>query len=176
MDEDRVLFNFKVKYTKKEYISLNKFQIQVLCRNMHVIIYGLVFLLFSIYLYKESGFCIQNILCIIFTALYTLFIYFYPILYANIRYSSKKNIDKLGMIVDFNIYDSYFKVNVENEENSYDYYYINLYKVYENKSHFYLYIDKGHAYIIPKKRITGNISNFRMVLRKNVLKKYIRIV
>lgn len=176
MDEEKALFDIKVKYDKKEYIDFSKFQVYVLYRYIHVLIYFLTFFIFSTYLYKENGFCTQSILCIIFIIIYTLFIYLYPYINSFFKYLSKNKKQVTEIVVNFEVCNTCLRITSSDGKIPYTLNYHKLYRVYENKSHFYLYINKSKAYLIPKKKLTGNISNFRAILKSNVFKKYKKII
>ncbi|MBR1884314.1 MAG: YcxB family protein [Clostridia bacterium] len=168
--EEKELFSVKVKYTKEEYLYLKKFHTYVMCRYYHIAIYALLFFIFSVLIYSSSKITLKSVLCIIFFVVYTAFVYLLPYVHNSLK---SKNMKKIN--AEFKVYNYGILSRVSENTGYYKVAYSSFYAAYETASHFYLYINKQNAYIIPKKCITGNISNFRNILRMNLKKKYYRM-
>lgn len=175
MDNDIVnevcLFKFKVKYTKNEYLKLNKFYVYVMYRYIHILIYALITVIFSLNLYTKAGFGI-TLFSILGIIIYTIVVYFMPYIYI----AMKKNMLNINLQVSFDVYDKFLEVKTNKSDIKERKYYSSIVKVYETKSHFYVYVSNTSAYIVPKKSIAGNISNFRNILKRNLKKKYVSVI
>ncbi len=168
-EEDIELFDFNVKYTRDEYLKLNKFHIYVLYRYIHILVYFIIFTLLSVYLYTNMNIKNIVILCIGFV-LYTAIVIALP--YVNMRINKKKMV--IDLEVHFKIFSKAIQTIVNNnvEMKSYD----KLLKAYETRTNFYIYISNNSAYIIPKKKITGKISMLRSILKHSLGKKYVNMI
>ncbi len=71
----------------------------------------------------------------------------------------------------YNFYKRYF--SVENVDGSAQILYFKVYKVIENKTHFYIYISREYAFIVDKNGFEkGDCNEFKKFIRKKVFGKY----
>lgn len=171
MDNEEYLFSFKTKYTKNEYLNFNKFHAYVKYRYVHIAVYIVMLIFFSINLYMQKSIP-MIILSAIFVLAYTAIIIALPYIYVHFN-KRKLNIN---MEVHFRVYDDFLSVQTNASDSKVKNYYSNIFKAYETKKYIFIYISKNSAYIINKKCIVGNISTLRKLLKKNIGKKYINVV
>ena len=70
----------------------------------------------------------------------------------------------------FKFYEKYFSIS--NNKQIEEIKYWKLYKVYESKEFFYLYIDKEHAFLLNKSTfVKGNPEDFFKFIKKKCLLK-----
>ena len=81
---------------------------------------------------------------------------------------TKENIRKSSTSIHtFFFYDYYLKVDKQ------IIYYFKLYKIFETKDYFYLYINQDYALMLDKKGFQiGTVENFRSFIKKKCLLKY----
>ena len=172
-NKEKEIFKASIKYTKNEYLKLNKFHAYVLPRYLYIAIYALMFFIFTFGLYFSMNKWF-SVAIIVFIVLIT--IYFISSPYLVLTNNLKKKKIKLGLKVDFTFYSNKMKIELPEDNIVEIKSYIELFKAYETKTNFYLYINKNSAYIIPKKKITGKINKVREILKYNLGKKYIRLI
>ena len=71
----------------------------------------------------------------------------------------------------YNFYERYFEIINNKKTQKMKYY--KLYKIHQDKTNFYFYIDETHAYIIDKRGfVKGSLTEFREFISKKCRFKY----
>lgn len=166
----KLLFKNSTQYSKKLYDEFTRFHNE---KN------SLSYDIFTIFILILLAYCIFATirakvipLAITFIMVLLLFIgyrFFNPI-YLYKKESNKKAITK-EKIFKFYFYDTYFKVrdNLDFDKISY----FRLYKVYETKKYFYLYLTKKYSFIIDKDCFTqGTAEEFSIFIKDKMKFKY----
>ena len=154
----KALFKNKTAYSKKIYdrfleFHRNKFGFKYKLYNIIVIGTILACIVYSVgyKAYTTSVvFCIILVIFIIWRSLK-------PVAEVSKDYNSDKV--KKSTIYTFNFYDKYFTVQDKKTVSKIKYY--KLYRLFQTKDFFYLYIDKSHAFLIDKSGFfKGNSVDF----------------
>lgn len=83
------------------------------------------------------------------------------------RYKKTKKQVKKNNTITFNFYNLYFTINKST------FYYFKLYKVFETKDYFYLYVNEDNAALINKNGFKiGSAEEFSKFIKKKCLFKY----
>lgn len=170
----KLLFKNATQYSKKLYDEFTRFH-----NDKNWLSYDI----FTIFILILLIYCIIAtirekivVLAIIFILTFIVFIgyrIFNPIYFYK-KEVSKKAITK-EKIFNFYFYDKYFKIR--DNLNFDKVYYFNLYKVYETKKYFYLYLDKKYSFIIDKSTFTqGTSEEFAEFIKSKVWLKYSKYI
>ncbi len=166
------LFENKTPYTYEEYLKLNKFHFSKSKKVYNILIIACIILIYSISIFMliVGSKILEPILYIIFATALGGIIKVIP-------YVATKSITKTDSFIN----------NVTNDEVFYDEYLINkteqselkvlynqVFKAYETKTHFYIYVNKRAAMIVNKENfILGNVDEFRKFLNNKLDNKFI---
>ncbi|MFR5312825.1 MAG: YcxB family protein [Clostridia bacterium] len=111
-------------------------------------------------------------LAICFCIIFCVFIFwrlFHPIYEVKKEFKSKKISQE--QVFTFKFYEKYFTICHNMDYSKMKYY--KLYKIYETKTFFYLYIDNDHAFLINKSGFVRGLSDdFSKFINKKCLFKY----
>lgn len=133
--------SFKNKLTKKDYF------LYLINRNSFILLSPLIILSLIVvfaFMVTKNGFSYNDLLYLLPILLFILsYIQIYSAI--NNAVKSNKNSDDLKVILE----QKRYKEVSSNGENSLEY--NRFYSYYENKSYYYLYVDKINALIIPKR-------------------------
>jgi len=164
------LFKNKTKCSKKEYNMFVKAHQKEygLQEKIYTIIYAIFFIFFIIYFLSSSIYIASIILTII-----TVVFLAYRILHPNIVMKRELKSKKIQNeeVNTFTFYKYFFRIKNKQKHSNMSYF--KIYKVLENKTHFYIYINSKRAFVLSKQGfIKGNVEDFSKFLRKRVWFKY----
>ena len=160
------LFKNITIYNSKNYNQFVKFHGEKF--NFSYNMYTLLMLALMIYCIVLSITQKNIFILILFLAMFALTVLFRMYLPAKRYQKTKKNFaqNKQTSVI-MNFYKFYFKI----EQKVYPY--LKLYKVFETKDYFYLYIDEDHAALVSKKGFKiGTVEDFTDFIKKKCLFKY----
>ena len=166
INKPNILFKNVTTYTSKNYNQFLKFH-----NDKYEFSYNFYTIIMSIIL----GYCaIMNIkqknisLIFLFTFLFIGFIALRLYLPVRRLKKTKENIKKVSNSTHtFLFYDYYLKVGKQTI------YYFKLYKIFESKDYFYLYINQDYALMLDKKGFQiGTVEDFRSFIKRKCLFKY----
>ena len=161
-----ILFKNKTKYTKQIYqkyleFHQNKFGLK------YKFITILVFLLLSFCFIINLKYSNYNTAFVFIIALISFFIYIFFAPTKKIQKELKTEKFEKEKEFTFTFYNNFFVIS--DKKNSEKIKYWKLYKIYETKEFFYLYINKSHALLLDKSSFSkGNISEFFKFIRKKI--------
>ena len=161
-----ILFKNKTKYTKEIYqkyleFHQNKFGLK------YKFITILVFLLLSFCFIINLKYSNYNTAFVFIIALISFFIYIFFAPTKKIQKELKTEKFEKEKEFTFTFYNNFFVIS--DKKNSEKIKYWKLYKIYETKEFFYLYINKSHALLLDKSSFSkGNISEFFKFIRKKI--------
>lgn len=165
----KILFKNKTKYTKDVYKKYLEFHQEKFGRKYTfttiVIILLLSFCIITNLIYKN-----YPTACLLIIALisYCFYQFFYPV--KKIQKELKTEKFEKEQTFTFKFYEKYFSIS--NNKQIEEIKYWKLYKVYESKEFFYLYIDKEHAFLLNKSTfVKGNPEDFFKFIKKKCLLK-----
>ena len=170
----KTLFQNVTIYSEKEYNTflqthIKKFNFK---ENFYTISYSLLILLCVIITLLNKEFLLGLFFIIVLIS-FIFWRLWHPISLVKKERSSKKITNHYKNI--YNFYNNYF-IN-SNVKGKCKFYYFKLYKVIENDTNFYLYINHEYAFIISKNGFKiGNCDDFRNFLKKKCLFKYSKSV
>ncbi|MGN1302285.1 MAG: YcxB family protein, partial [Clostridia bacterium] len=99
---------------------------------------------------------------------------FYRFIYPNKQVEKELKTDKFKNEKEFTFtfYEKFFVISDKKKSEKIKYW--KLYRVYETKEFFYLYIDNNHAFLLNKSTfIKGNTSNFLKFLKRKIWFKFL---
>lgn len=159
------LFKNTTKYTEKSYQQFvnfhgNKFNFSNTFSTIIMFIVLLYCIIFSI---TQKTF----LLTLFFVIMFILYIYI-KILLPMKRYSKTKDkFEKKSLHFTFDFYKFFFEIEKTRI------YYFKLYKVFETKDYFYLYIDDDTAFLVSKSGFKiGTAKEFSEFIKKKCFFKY----
>ena len=160
------LFKNITIYNSKNYNQFIKFHGEKF--NFSYNMYTLVLLALTLYCIILNIIEKNLLLFLLFFAIFALTILFRMYLPVKRYQKTKKKFAKSKQTsVTINFYKFYFKI----EQNVFPY--IKLYKVFETKDYFYLYIDEENAVLVSKNGFKiGTIKDFTEFIKKKCLFKY----
>lgn len=165
-----LLFKNKTILSKKNYMNLVKFHQKK--NNWKYWLYTAIFSLLFIFCFSFQISAKNYLISILVLLAFICFIsyrFIYPYYKTNKELKSDKIQKNLTNFYMF--YDKYFKV--KNEIASSKHKYNKLYKVYENKDYFYLYLDKSNAFIVEKSGfMIGNSKDFQKFIKNKTHFKF----
>lgn len=160
------LFKNITIYNSKNYNQFVKFHGEKF--NFSYNAYTLTFLVLALYCFISSIIQKNIFLILLFFAILGLTILFRMYIPAK-RYqkTKKKFAQNKSTSVTIDFFKYYFKV----QQNIYPY--LKLYKVFETKDYFYLYIDDEHAVLVNKSGFkVGTVEDFTEFIKKKCFFKY----
>jgi len=160
------LFKNITIYNSKNYNQFIKFHGEKF--NFSYNMYTLVMLVLMIYCIVLNIMQKNILLLLLFLIMFVLTVFFRMVLPAK-RYQKTKKKFSLSKqtSVTMNFYKFYFKI----EQKVYPY--LKLYKVFETKDYFYLYIDEENAVLVDKNGFKlGTADDFTDFIKKKCLFKY----
>ncbi len=166
----KILFKNQTKYSVAIYEKFlafhrKKYHFPYVAYTIMVVSFILISLILQI---KSHQFNLAVLLCCALT-FFILWRYLHPISQVSKEYKSNK-IQKEKEFT-FKFYYKFFTVTNQKEIFKIKYY--ELYKIFETRDFFYLYIDKTHAFLIDKSKFTlGSCSDFSTFIRKKYWWKY----
>ena len=160
------LFRNITIYNSKNYNQFVKFHGKKFNFSYNAYTLLLVFLMLYCVILNIINFNIP--LLLLFLAMLTITIFFRMILpVKKYQKTKKKFAETKQTTISIDFFQLYFKV----EKTIYPYF--KLYKIFETKDYFYLYIDKENAVLIDKKGFKlGTASEFTVFIKKKCLFKY----
>ncbi len=152
------LFENVTTYDKEEYKKFVIFHNKKY--NLKYNLYTL-FVLLLILFCSVSGFFANNIrigiLFLLIAFCFALYRLFHPYLFVKKEAKSKKITEKLTNTYTF--YEKFFII--KNKQDTIKLKYYKLYKIFETKDCFYLYLNKTHAFVLSKNTFKiGDSTNF----------------
>lgn len=164
------LFENTTIYTSDEYEKFLQFHNKRygFSHDFYTFFMLAVFLFCTIFhLYNDS--LNLGILFILITLSFLTFRFFWPILFVKKEFNSGKISAEARNT--FSFFTHFFEVKSNNGFAKVIY--IKLYKVYETKDSFYLYINKNYSFILSKSNFSiGNSSDFSKFIKKKCWYKY----
>ena len=160
------LFKNVTIYNSKNYNQFIKFHGEKF--NFSYNAYTLVMLILILYCIILNIIQKNIILMLLFLAIFALMIVF-RIYLPGKRYqkTKKKFAEKKQTKITIDFFKFYFKIQQK------VYPYLKLYKVFETKDYFYLYIDEEHAILVNKNGFElGTVEEFTDFIKKKCLFKY----
>ena len=154
----KALFKNKTTYSKEIYdrfleFHRNKFGFKYKLYN--IIVIGII-LACIVYSVGYKAYTTSVVFCIILV-IFIIWRFLKPVAEVAKDYNSDKV--KKSTIYTFNFYDKYFTVQDKKTVSKIKYY--KLYRLFQTKDFFYLYIDKSHAFLIDKSGFfKGNSADF----------------
>lgn len=165
-----LLFKNITTYSKKVYDEFSAFH-----RKHFSLRYHAFTVLTVIFIFIFIGILIQSfnytliILLSLFLVVFLLWRFFRPIEEA--RKYDRNNKSVKEFTYTFSFYEKYFKVSNKKEYSIYKY--KDIYKIYETKRFFYLYVDRVHSLLIDKSNFKkGTSLEFKQFLIKKCPFKY----
>lgn len=165
-----ILFKNKTKYTKqiyKKYLQFhqNKFKHKYIFTTIVIILLLLFCIVTNL---KYQNYPTSFVLIVSLTA-FLFYKFFYPI--KKVQKELKTEKFEKEKIFTFKFYEKFFTISDNKKFEKIKYW--KLYRVYESKDFFYLYIDKEHAFLLDKSTfIKGNPYDFYKFIRKKYLLKF----
>lgn len=170
--ENEVLVKNETEYTYDRYLNLNKFNMYSAKRVSFVVLVVsicVIFLcgIFMILLGQYSN----AILYLVLSVIFTIFIFTLPKLQTKKIFNSDE-ILKENIKNTFEFYSD--KIKIRNKKSSSTLEYKDLYKAYETKDTFYLYLNRIQVLMISKDEFEiGDSKLLRKILSEKLGKKYI---
>lgn len=160
------LFENITTYNIDEYKKFVKFHNKKY--NLNYNLYTL-FVLFLIMFCTVSSFSSKNtklgILFIIIAICFIIYRILHPYLFVKKEATSEKIGKELTNTYTF--YEDYFRI--KNNKQTIKLKYHKLYKIFETKDNFYLYINKNHSFVLSKNTFTiGKVSDFYGFIKKKL--------
>lgn len=165
-----LLFKNITTYTKKVYDEFTAFHKKHFSLRYHAYTFLIViFILISIGTRIQSFNYTLIILFVILLIVFLLWRFFRPIEEARKYDKNNKTIKQITYT--FSFYEKYFKVSDKKEYSIFKY--KDIYKIYETKRFFYLYVDRVHSLLIDKSNFKkGTSIEFKQFLIKKCPFKY----
>lgn len=160
------IFKNVTQYNKKNYDQFINFHNKKFSFSRNFYTITMILLLIYCIIFNLTQ---RNIsLLLIFLVLLLIFLFLRVYLPIKRYQKTKKQYTKNKMnIFTFSFYNHYFTIKEKT------FYYFKLYKVYETKDYFYLYINEDNAAIINKNGFEiGTEEEFRLFIKKKCLFKY----
>ena len=164
----KALFKNKTSYSKEIYDKFlefhrNKYGFRYKLYNILVIA---IVLACIVYLVAYKAYTTAVVFCIILV-IFIVWRFLKPISEVTKDYKSDKV--KKSTTYTFNFYDKYF--TVQDKKTISKTRYSKLYRIFQTKDFFYLYIDKSHAFLIDKSGfVKGNCNEFYKFIKTKNLK------
>lgn len=168
-----ILFENTTKYTKNIYDSFlefhrKKYRFTYMAYTVTIVALILFALIIQI---KYHNYSVAILLCCGLTV-FILWRFLHPISEVSKEYKSDKI--KKEKEFTFKFYKKYFTVEDDKQISKIKYY--KLYKIFETKDFFYLYIDKTHSFLIDKSKFKNNTTDdFSMFIKKKCWWNYKKV-
>ena len=165
-----LLFKNITTYSKKVYDEFSAFHRKHFSVRYHTFTFlTVIFILFFIGTLIQSVDYALIILLSIFLVVFLLWRFFRPIEEARKYDRNDKSVKEFTYT--FSFYEKYFKVSSKKEYSIFKY--KDIYKIYETKRFFYLYVDRVHSLLIDKSNFKkGTSLEFKQFLIKKCPFKY----
>lgn len=170
--ENEILVKNETEYTYDRYLNLNKFNMYSAKKGSFIILIVsicVIFLcgIFMILLGQYSN----AILYLVLSVIFTIFIFTLPKLQTKKIFNSDE-ILKENIKNTFEFYND--KIDIKNKKSSSTLEYKDLYKAYETKDTFYLYLNRIQVLMVSKDEFEiGDSEVLRKLLSEKIGKKYI---
>lgn len=167
----KILFKNKTKYTKEIYEKYLQFH-QNKFKNKYTFTTIVTILLLSFCIIINLQYLKYSTAFILFAILGAFC--FYRFIYPNKQVEKELKTEKFKKEKEFTFtfYEKFFVISDKKKSEKIKYW--KLYRVYETKEFFYLYIDKNHAFLLDKSTfIKGNTSKFLKFLKRKTWFKII---
>ncbi len=164
------LFKNKTTLSEKNYLDLVQFHQK---KNnwkywIYTAIVSILFVVIISYQVANHVYLHVSILAIFFIG-FLLYRFVYP--YYKTGKELKSDKVQNSLVNYYLFYDKYFKIKNKLGNSKIRYY--KLYRVYESKNFFYLYLDKNNAFILEKSGfVIGNIDSFRKFMKNKMWLKF----
>ncbi len=161
-----ILFKNKTKYTKDTYAKYlqfhqNKFKNKYIFNTTVTILLILFCIIINLQYSNQSAIFILLIILSIFC----FYSFFYPI--KQVKKELKTEKFEKEKEFTFKFYKNFFTISDTKSIEKIQYW--KLYKIYETKDFFYLYIDKNHAFLLNKTTFSkGNTSDFFKFIKRKI--------
>lgn len=166
INKTKVLFKNITTYNNKNYAQFLKFHNDKyeFSYNSYTIIMSIL-LIYCVIINIKNKNILTTLLFILLLISFVLLRFYLPLRRLK---KTKENIRKSSTSIHtFFFYDYYLKVDKQ------IIYYFKLYKIFETKDYFYLYINQDYALMLDKKGFQiGTVENFRSFIKKKCLLKY----
>lgn len=162
----KVLYKNKTKYTKETYSKYlqfhqNKFGNQYTFTTIITILF-ICFCIIVNFQYKNK---LTGLILLVALFIFCFYRFFHPI--TLIKKELKTEKFEKEKEFTFKFYEKYFTIS--DTKNLEKVKYWQLYKIYETKDFFYLYIDKSHAFLLDKTTFTkGDLSEFFNFIKRKI--------
>lgn len=165
-----LLFKNVTTYTKKVYDEFSAFHKKHFSLRYHAYTFlTVIFILISFKTLIPSFDYTLVFLLSMFLVVFLLWRFFRPIEEARKYDKNDKTIKEITYT--FSFYEKYFKVSDKKEYSIFKY--KDIYKIYETKRFFYLYVDRVHSLLIDKSNFKkGTSIEFKQFLIKKCPFKY----
>lgn len=158
------LFKNETKYTQKNYELFLDFHNKKYSFSQSAYIIIMVILLIYCIIFNVIQ---KNISFVLLFFALLLLLFFLKIYLPIKRYKKTQKQIKKNSTFTFNFYNLYFTVNNNT------FYYFKLYRVFETKDYFYLYVNEDNAALISKDGFKiGNAEDFSKFIKKKCFFKY----
>ena len=166
----KLLFKNSTQYSKKIYNQFSQFHNEKFSFSYNIFTIFILILLIYCFIMTIKNKIIS--LAIIFTVALILFVGYRLF---NPMFFYKKEVNKKAItkekVFKFYFYNTYFKIRDNLSYNTIHYF--RLYKIFETKDFFYLYLDKKYSFIIDKKGFThGTAEEFSKFIKNKMWLKY----
>ncbi len=164
--KQEILFKNVTRYNTKNYNQFIEFHNKKysFSNNFYTIIMSIL-LIYCVILNIEQRNMLLIVLFIILLMVFLLWKIYFPMKRYQKTQKNLANIKEAGFT--FSFYDLYFLIDKKTI------YYFKLYKVFETKDYFYLYINPDYAMLVSKKGFEiGTAEEFSTFIKKKCLFKY----
>lgn len=164
--KQEILFKNVTRYNTKNYNQFIEFHNKKysFSNNFYTIIMSIL-LIYCVILNIEQRNMLLIVLFIILLMVFLLWKIYFPMKRYQKTQKNLANIKEAGFT--FSFYDLYFLIDKKTI------YYFKLYKVFETKDYFYLYINPDYAMLVSKKGFEiGTAEEFSEFIKKKCLFKY----
>ena len=168
----KVLYKNKTKYTLDVYDKYLQFHRKKFGfrYNLYTIIFSIL-ILFCLIINLVYG---QIFLALIFTVILACFIW-YRMFFQNKKAEKEAKTDKFKNEKEYEFVFYNDKLVIYDGKKHQNVKYWHLYRIYQTKNYFYLYIDKERAFLLNKNNFTvGKPSNFFKFIKKKTWYRFLR--
>ena len=147
MSNKNKLFENETEYSANDYVKFLRFHKKKF--SFSYIIYTLfwsVILFLSLFLAFGTGARLQGVLITIILIIFVIYRFVRPNIIANSEFNSDKLED--NNVNTFSFYDKEFEVL--NKNGTFTYKYFMIYKIFEIKDFYYIYMSKENAFLVSK--------------------------
>lgn len=166
----KLLFKNTTQYSKKVYDEFTRFH-----NNKNLLSYELftlfilVLLVYCIFATIRGKIFLLSILFVIVLIIFITYRLFSPVILYKKEVAKKANTK--ANTYTFYFYDKYFKIRNNLDFDKIPYF--SLYKVFETKKYYYLYLTKKYSFIVDKENFTlGTSDEFTIFIKNKKKLKY----